>query len=230
MAQIQSSQNIDFYSDPYRIAFSRINGIAIKGEQEADDNFMRLAEILPENAEELIHLAKIESRHRKSFEACGRNLDVTPDLEGAQEFFADLHRLFQEAASANKVATCLLIQSLVIECFAIAAYNNYIPVADDFARKVTKGVVKDEYNHLNFGKIWIKKHFQEIKDEIEAANLEILPIIWRMLNQVEADVKALGMDKQALIEEFIVHYGDALYQVGFSTRDILRMSSHALTA
>lgn len=229
MAQFAPSQNIDFYSDTYRDSFSRINGIAIVGEQEAHDNFISLAELLAEDVEELTRLGKIERGHRKSFEACGRNLKVTPDISFAEHFFADLHRLFQEAAVTHQIATCLFIQSIVIECFAIAAYNNYIPVADDFARKVTESVVKDEYSHLNYGQIWLKAYFEEVKEEIKAVNLQILPIIWRMLHQIEPDAKVLGMEKQALIEEFIVQYSDALHQIGFSTPAILRMSIHGLT-
>ncbi|HEY9835022.1 MAG TPA: aldehyde oxygenase (deformylating) [Stenomitos sp.] len=184
----------------------------------------------PEAALELIRLGKIEARHRKSFEACGRNLKVTPDLDFAREFFADLRRIFQEAAAEHKIATCLLIQSLVIECFAIAAYNNYIPVADDFARKITESVVKDEYTHLNFGESWLAEHLEQVKDEIEAANRQVLPMIWRMLNQVESDAKVLGMNKHALVEEFLVRYSEALHQVGFGIRDILRLSSQGLAA
>lgn len=230
MSPIPSRPTIDYQSDAYRDAFSRINGIVIEGEQEAYKNFNCLAELLPESADELIRLGKMEEGHRKGFEACGRNLNVIPDLKFAQEFFADLRRHFQEAAVAHKIPSCLLIQSLVIECFAIAAYNNYIPVADDFARKITKSVVKDEYNHLNFGEVWLKERFPEVKEEIEATNRQILPLIWRMLNQVAFDVKALGMEKQSLVEEFIVHYGEALHQVGFINREIMRMASHTMTA
>ncbi len=229
MSQAQVSQRIDFNSDTYRSSFSRINGIAIVGEQEAHDNFMDLAELLPENAEELTRLGKIEARHRKSFEACGRNLNVTPDLSFAEQFFADLHHLFQQAATEGHTATCLLIQSIVIECFAIAAYKNYIPVADDFARKITQAVTADEYSHLNFGQNWLKANFEAVKEQLTAANRKILPIIWRMLNQVESDAKVLGIEKQALIEEFIVQYSEALHLIGFSTRNILQMSIHGLT-
>jgi len=49
-----------------------------------------------------------------------------------------------------------------------------------------------------------------------------------MLNEIEADVKGIGMNKQALIEEFISRYGEALHQIGFSLRDILRLSSQGL--
>ncbi len=230
MTQFQAKPILIFHSEPYRDAFSRINGIVIEGEQEAYDNFVCLASLLPNDAEELIRLGKMERRHSKSFEACGRNLEVQPDLAFAQQFFSDLRNAFQTAANHQRIATCLLIQALVIECFAIAAYNNYIPVADDFARQITESVVADEYEHLNFGEIWLKAHFEDVKADIEATNRQILPLVWKMLNQVEADASAIGMSKPALVEAFLVQYSEALSQIGFSTREILRMSSQGLAA
>jgi fatty aldehyde decarbonylase len=230
MPQLQASPELDFYSETYRDAYSRINGIVIEGEQEAHENYIRLADLLPEHQDNLVRLSKMEARHKKGFEACARNLTVTPDLDFAQRFFAGLHRNFQEAASEHKVATCLVIQSLIIECFAIAAYNIYIPVADDFARKITEGVVKDEYSHLNFGEEWLKANFESVKAEVEAANRQNLPIVWRMLNEVEQDAKTLNMEKEALVEDFMIQYGEALSNIGFSTRDIMKMSAYGLTA
>jgi fatty aldehyde decarbonylase len=124
----------------------------------------------------------------------------------------------------------LLIQSLIIECFAISAYNIYIPVADDFARKITEGVVKEEYMHLNFGEEWLKANFEASKEELEEANRQNLPIVWKMLNEVAADAQVLGMEKEALIEDFMISYGEALSNIGFSMRDIIRMSAYGLTA
>ncbi|NCJ07638.1 aldehyde oxygenase (deformylating) [Synechococcales cyanobacterium C] len=230
MPQLQASPDIDFSTATYRDAYSRINGIVIEGEQEAHANYIRLTEMLPEHKDELLRLSKMEARHKKGFEACGRNLEVTPDLDFAQQFFADLHRNFQVAAEAGQVVPCLVIQSLIIECFAIAAYNIYIPVADPFARKITEGVVKDEYTHLNFGEEWLKENFNRVKDEIEAANRQNLPLVWRMLNEVEQDAKVLGMEKEALVEDFMIQYGEALSNIGFSTKDIMRMSALGLAA
>lgn len=230
MPQLEASLDIDFQSETYQDAYSRVNAIVIEGEQEAQDNYIQLTELLPDHKDELLRLSKMEGRHKKGFEACGRNLKVTPDLDFAQEFFAELHRNFQEAAAQNQVVSCLLIQSLIIECFAIAAYNIYIPVADDFARKITEGVVKDEYSHLNFGEVWLKARFAEVKDELEAASRRNLPIVWRMLNQVEADAHTLGMEKEALVEDFMIQYGEALANIGFSTRDIMRLSAFGLSA
>ncbi len=230
MQQLPTKSEIDYQSEKYKDAYSRINAIVIEGEQEAYENYIKLAELLPEHQDELIRLSKMESRHKKGFEACGRNLQVTPDLQFAKEFFAQLHDNFQIAASQAKVVTCLLIQSLIIECFAIAAYNIYIPVADDFARKITEGVVKDEYSHLNFGEVWLQEHFAESKAELEQANRQNLPVVWKMLNKVDEDARTLLMEKEALVEDFMIQYGEALSNIGFTTRDIMRLSAYGLTA
>lgn len=230
MQQLAAQSDINFQSAIYKDAYSRINAIVIEGEEEAHDNYIKLAELLPENGQELIRLSKMESRHKKGFEACGRNLEVVPDLQFAKKFFSGLHQNFQTAAAEGKVVTCLLIQSLIIECFAIAAYNIYIPVADDFARKITEGVVKEEYSHLNFGEVWLQANFANSKTELEAANRQNLPIVWQMLNQVADDAKTLGMEKDALVEDFMIQYGEALSNIGFTTRDIMRLSAYGLTA
>jgi fatty aldehyde decarbonylase len=149
-------------------------------------------------------------------------------MQYAQDFFAGLHGNFQKAFAEEKIVTCLLIQSLIIEAFAIAAYNIYIPVADNFAKKITEGVVKDEYTHLNYGEEWLKANFETAKAELEEANRENLPIVWKMLNEVANDAKVLGMEKEALVEDFMISYGEALSNIGFTTRDIMRMSSYGL--
>jgi len=230
MMQLELSPNIDFHSEEYKDAYSRINAIVIEGEQEAFENYNHLTELLPDFKEQLLSLAKMENRHKKGFQACGRNLTVTPDMDFARKFFADLHGNFQVALAEGKQVTCLLIQSLVIECFAISAYNIYIPVADDFARKITEGVIKDEYTHLNFGEEWLKANFAASKAELMEANRQNLPLVWRMLNEVADDAKVLGMEKEALVEDFMISYGEALSNIGFTTREIMQMSAYGLVA
>jgi len=87
----------------------------------------------------------MENRHKKGFEAvfvifrscriC--NLPVS----------SLLNTNFQQAAESGRL---LADQSLIIECFAIAAYNIY-SVADDFARKITD-VVKTSTATLTLAK------------------------------------------------------------------------------
>ncbi|MEB3174787.1 MAG: aldehyde oxygenase (deformylating) [Cyanobacteriota bacterium] len=229
MPELAVRPDLDYASAIYKDAYSRINAIVIEGEQEAHDNYRHMATLLPNHAEDLERLAKMEARHMKGFQSCGKNLSVTPDMDYAKKFFSGLHGNFQTALAEGKIVTCLLIQALIIEAFAIAAYNIYIPVADDFARKITEGVVKDEYTHLNFGEEWLKANFTTAKDELEEANKANLPLVWRMLNQVQEDARVLGMEKEALVEDFMISYGEALSNIGFGTRDIMRMSAYGLT-
>lgn len=230
MQELAVRSDLDYNSETYKDAYSRINAIVIEGEQEAYNNYLQMGEMLPEHQEELVRLAKMENRHKKGFQACGKNLNVTPDMAYAQEFFTQLHGNFQKAKEEGKIVTCFLIQSLIIEAFAIAAYNIYIPVADPFAKKITEGVVKDEYTHLNFGEVWLNEHFEEVKAELEEANAENLPIVWKMLNEVADDAAVLSMEKEALVEDFMISYGEALSNIGFNTREIMKMSSYGLRA
>ena len=220
----------DFTTEAYKSAYSRINAIVIEGEQEAHDNYTSLGTLIPDQADELAQLARMEMKHMKGFQACGKNLSVEPDMVFAKEFFSDLHGNFRTALDDNKVVTCLVIQALMIEAFAIAAYHIYIPVADPFARKITGGVVKDEYTHLNYGQEWLKANFESSRDEIIEANKVNLPIIRRMLEEVADDAAELKMEKESLIEDFLIAYQEALMDIGFNSRDLARMSAAALVA
>ena len=128
----------------------------------------------------------------------------------------------------GKVVTCLLIQALLIEAFAISAYHIYIPVSDPFARKITEGVVKDEYLHLNYGQEWLKANFEASKEELFQANRANLPLIRSMLEQVASDAAVLHMEKEDLIEDFLIAYQEALDEIGFTSREKARMAAAAL--
>jgi fatty aldehyde decarbonylase len=218
----------DFSTDTYKDAYSRINAIVIEGEQEAHDNYIAIGTLLPDQADELTRLARMELKHMKGFTACANNLGVTADMVFAKEFFSPLHGNFQTALSEGKVVTCLLIQALLIEAFAIAAYHIYIPVADPFARKITEGVVKDEYTHLNYGQEWLKANLEASRGELEQANRDNLPLVRKMLDQVAGDAAVLHMDKEDLIEDFLIAYQEALTEIGFTTREIAKMAAAAL--
>lgn len=218
----------DFSSSTYKDAYSRINAIVIEGEQEAHDNYISLGSLIPDQAEELARLARMELKHKKGFTACANNLSVTADMDFAKEFFSPLHGNFQAALAEGKVVTCLLIQAILIEAFAISAYHIYIPVADPFARKITEGVVKDEYTHLNYGQEWLRANLESSREELEQANRVNLPLVRKMLEQVAGDAAVLHMDQEDLMADFMTSYQEALTDIGFTTREIARMATAAL--
>jgi fatty aldehyde decarbonylase len=218
----------DFGSPAYKDAYSRINAIVIEGEQEAHDNYLSLGTLIPDQADELARLARMEMKHLKGFTACGANLGVEADMVFARDFFSPLRNNFQQALSQDKVVTCLLIQALLIEAFAISAYHIYIPVADPFARKITEGVVKDEYTHLNYGQEWLKANLEASRVELDHAKRDNKPFVRRMLEGMAADAAVLVMEQGALIEDFLIAYQEALTEIGFTSREIARMATAAL--
>ena len=50
----------DFTCANYKDAYSRINAIVIEGEQEAHDNYISIGTLLPDQADELTKLARME--------------------------------------------------------------------------------------------------------------------------------------------------------------------------
>ncbi len=218
----------DFTAESYKDAYSRINAIVIEGEKEAHDNYISIGTLIPEEAEELKKLARMELKHMKGFTACGKNLSVEADMPFAKKFFAPLHNNFQEALAQGNVTTCFLIQAILIEAFAISAYHVYIRVADPFAKKITEGVVQDEYLHLNYGQEWLKANLIKCKEELMQANKINLPLIRSMLDQVAEDASVLHMDKEELMEEFMIAYQDSLNEIGLDNREIARMALAAV--
>ncbi len=225
---ITTAQLPDFDSDAYKDAYSRINAIVIEGEQEAHDNYISIGGLLPEQAEELARLARMELKHLKGFTACAKNLEVTADMDFAREFFKPLRDNFQIALTEGKVVTCLLIQAILIEAFAISAYHIYIPVADPFARKITEGVVKDEYTHLNYGQEWLMENFSWVRDELMEASRVNLPLVRRMLAQVADDAAVLQMNQEDLMAEFLDCFNSSMGYIGFQPLEIARMATAAL--
>ena len=226
--ELSSDSLPDFKSESYKDAYSRINAVVIEGEQEAYSNFLDLAKLIPEHADELVRLGKMEKKHMNGFCACGRNLAVKPDMPFAKTFFSKLHNNFLEAFKVGDTTTCLLIQCILIESFAISAYHVYIRVADPFAKRITEGVVQDEYLHLNYGQEWLKANLETVKKDLMRANKENLPLIKSMLDEVSNDAEVLHMDKEELMEEFMIAYQDSLLEIGLDNREIARMALAAV--
>ena len=222
----------DFASPAYREAYSRINGMVIVGEGLADRHFRRLAALLPNDRDELLRLGAMEARHAKDFVGCGRNLGVRPDSGLARRLLAPLHEQFMEAERNGQLVSCIAIQCLIIEAFAVAAYRCYLPVADAYARPITASVMEDESEHLNYGEQWLRPRLEEVRAELEACCHRAVPVALGMLETLGADLRAIGMDPAELVAEFMAAFQEALeacgYTAGEARRLMARLAGQAL--
>ena len=106
--------------------------------------------------------------------------------------------------------------------------SSLLPAAMPFAKKITEGVVKDEYLHLNYGQEWLKENLSTCKEELMEANKVNLPLIKKMLDEVADDASVLAMDREELMEEFMIAYQDTLMEIGLDNREIARMAMAAI--
>lgn len=207
-----------YQSEAYRSAYSRINGLVIVGEGLADRHFRLLARAIPDDSVELQRLAAMEGRHASDFVGCGRQLGVKPDVALAKRLFAPLHALFLECDRAGDVAGCLVIQGLIIECFAVAAYQSYLPVADPYAQGVTAAVMADEGEHLGYAERWLRQRFSALEPAVCSLVLKALPITLAILRELDADMRSIGIDPIELLASFNELFQGALEAIGFQPR------------
>ena len=85
-------------------------------------------------------------------------------------------------------------------------------------------MVKDEYLHLNYGQEWLKENLSTCKDELMKANKVNLPLIKKMLDEVADDASVLAMDREELMEEFMIAYQDTLMEIGLDNSCLLYTS------
>lgn len=218
---------IDITSPAYLDAYSRINGMVVVGEGLADRHFRLLGRAIPEDGDELERLAAMEGRHATAFVGCGRNLGVKPDVALARQLFAPLHALFLERDRAGDLAGCLVIQGLVVECFAVAAYRHYLPVADAYAAPITAAVIADEGEHIGYAERWLQERFAVVEASAAAISGRALPITLCILLSLAADLQAIGMDPIELLASFSELFQQALETIGFEAAAARRILAGA---
>ena len=214
---------IDFKSPSYCDAYSRVNALVIVGEALADRHFRSLARLIPDDEEHLLRLAAMEGRHTVDFSSCGRNLGVKPSMATGKSLFAPLERLFRALENSRDVVGCLVLQGLIVECFAVAAYRAYLPVADPYARAITVTVIDDETKHLNYAECWLQAKGQQIHSQIVSICEKALPLTLSILKAMKSDLSAIGIDSTDLLAFFCEDFTQALFSVGIPLADAQRL-------
>jgi len=225
------TQPIDLSSPTYLDAYSRINGMVVVGEGLADRHFRLLSRAIPEDGPELERLAAMEGRHATAFVGCGRNLGVKPDVALGRRLFAPLHALFLGYDRQGDVSACLVIQGLIVECFAVAAYRNYLPVADAYAAPITAAVISDEGEHLGYAEQWLQARItagdQAVDTSVAEASRRALPITLDILRRLAADLTMIGIDPINVLASFSELFGQALEAIGFEAAAARRILASA---
>ena len=92
-----------------------------------------------------------------------------------------------------------MIQCLIVESFAVAAYRCYLPVADPYAAPITAAVLADEAEHLDYGERQLAARFPAVAAPITRWCERAVPVAMAMLQEVHSDLEAIGIDPSALV-------------------------------
>lgn len=214
----------------YRRAYARINGLVVVGEGLADRHFRLLARAIPADAGLLRRLAAMEGRHARDFVDCGAQLGIRPAFAFAQRQFDPLHGLFRACEQRGDLAGCLALQCLIVECFAVASYRCYLPVADPYAASITAAVLRDEAEHLDYGERWLAERFSAVRESVSSLCRSALPITLAILQAVRPDLEAIGIDPIGLVAEFVVLLQEALGRIGFEAAGSRRLLAGVVVA
>ena len=220
----------DINTPAYREAYSRINGLVVVGEGLADRHFRLLARAIPHDRAELERLAAMEGRHASDFVGCGRNLGVKPDVDLARRLFAPLHAQFLACDRSGDLTGCLVIQGVIVECFAVAAYRSYLPVADGYARPITAAVIDDEGEHLGYAERWLSSRLAEVEEAVRRTCAQALPITLGILAALAEDLRAVGIDPGELLACFSELFQQSLETIGLEAAAVRRILIGAAAA
>ncbi|HJN34028.1 MAG TPA: long-chain fatty aldehyde decarbonylase [Prochlorococcus sp.] len=210
----------NYASDSYLDAFSRINGLVIIGEGIACRHFRYLARAIPDDRDELLRLADMEARHASDFVGCANNLKVKPDLTLAKRLFQPLHDLFLSCERDENIAGCLTIQGVIVECFALAAYQNYLPVADSYASPITAAVIDDESLHLSYAERWLKLNLTDAKTIVVEISRKALPIALAILKTLAGDMRKISIEPEEIVASFSEGFKQSMESIGLSSKEV----------
>ena len=112
-----------------------------------------------------------------------------------------------------------------MDTFSNSFYNLYLEVADPYSRRIIAKIIQENLEYINPGQEWLKDNLDNCKKELITVNKSNFPIIFSKTEEISEDLALLGIEKQDLLQEFISIYQELLVEMGFTTRDVARITA-----
>jgi fatty aldehyde decarbonylase len=124
---------------------------AVTGELVAALNYEALAEICtsPEEKDEALEHAQSEKGHAARFTAAGRELGFAVVGDVYALYWKRMRSAFMSRVRAADFIGCLLVQEVMLESFAVAAYRQIAEVAPGKLGKTFADIAVEEAEHID---------------------------------------------------------------------------------
>jgi fatty aldehyde decarbonylase len=147
------------FGDVYRTVISHV----ISGETVGMEHYAQMipiARTLDERLQ-LLEDAWSEKRHLMGMLAVAGELGVTPRSSIADEYWGKVRAAFRSRAVAGDLASCYVIQDIVLECLAVTFYEALVPGLEAPVAARLKAIAEDEREHLAHGTATVAAYFAE---------------------------------------------------------------------
>lgn len=210
------------------LAMARLMGLAVFGEKVAARTYSRMAALKPEFGPLLQKFAAMEARHGASFLEVSRQNGVEPDRDFADGELGYLLEQVDAHAEAGDFEALAVLQGFIVESLAIATYEPFISVADEYkgAREVFQQALDDEHYHVDWIIRYLKlRYFDETPEFLalaERVNVQGVDCVGGSLMNIADYLDAVGMSGADCAGSMLDSYAELLESVGIPQRNAVK--------
>lgn len=173
--------------DRARAAYTDILSQAVTGELVGMLNYASMARLFDAPAQQLeaVGHAAEERRHVLAFRGVARKLGVRLIEDPAAPFWRRIRDAFERLVQAGDVLSCVVVQDLMLESFAVALYRGVTEVPEQCVAQAFAAIADEEEEHLA-GAIEalrpeLDRDYGGFEARLERLHLEIMTVLAQML-------------------------------------------------
>ncbi|MBX2796356.1 MAG: long-chain fatty aldehyde decarbonylase [Myxococcales bacterium] len=206
------------------------------GELMAVDNYTEMVQLFEQTDDKIatVQQANEECKHILLLEKLAGVVGVSIDETYVHEQWVGLRENFHEAVGRRELATCLIIQDLMVESLAIAMYETFASEANGVTEtsRIARQLLDDELEHLDMGLGRISTLLAEdadtVHDGLRWAHHRCMPLLFGMVKDscdflcreksLVCETVAMGpiaIDLKMLEMAALDRYVSMLYEAGF---------------
>ena len=148
-------------NDEYRSVFADILSQAITGELIGMANYAAMVRLYADadgQCDALAHAAN-ELGHAKAFRRAADDLGVTPIVNLEAPYWRRIRQAFLRHVDAGDLTGCLVIQEVMLECFAVSMYHAVADEAHQELARVFRAIGDEEQGHADHAIAELQKEF-----------------------------------------------------------------------
>jgi fatty aldehyde decarbonylase len=229
----------------FKAVYGGIVSHIVTGESVGMEHYARLVSATRDLGERLEFLeeAWTEGRHLSSMLGLAERLSLAITWSGDDHYWGRVREFFGERLAASDLASCRLVQDVILESFAVALYDSILPRLEPTVAEAVRVMLADEREHLEHGVAAMRERVLEDPEgtasRVERANDAVARLLagWIVEDDcapecgvcralvrrcLKRDLQGMGVELARARAQFLSLYGGALREAGFAPAPVTR--------